>query len=111
MTLKLIKDEARARNYVTYKIVVEEPTWIELGSTDKIFAVELERALRRIFELSDGVRFDPKFFPSELDNIRVEALTTCIGAGDVPAASTFGDLKIWSGLSIVGFANVPVDKF
>lgn len=109
MALKLIRDEAR--NYVAYKVIIEEPTWIELGSTDKIFAVELERALRCVLKLSDGVRFDPKFFPSEFDNIRVEALTTCIGGGEVPAAATFGDLKIWSGLSIVGFANVPVDKF
>ena len=111
MALKLVKDEVRARDYVTYKIVVEEPIWIELGSTDKIFAVELERAIRCIFKQSDGVRFDPKFFPSGFDNVRVEALTTCIGGGEVPAATTFGGLKIWSGLSIVGFANVPVDKF
>ncbi len=111
MALKLVKDEVCARDYVTYKILVEEPTWIELGSTDKIFAVELERAIRCIFKLWDGAQFDPKFFPSGFDNVRVEALTTCIGGGEVPAAATFGDLKIWSGLSIVGFANVLVDKF
>jgi hypothetical protein len=99
------------KEYVTYEIIVEEPRYLTLGYTGKTFAIELEQALKRLFDLNNvGVYY--KIYPNEFDNVCINEIITCISGAnvDLPAAKTFGDMKIWYGFSIVGLAKVVKDR-
>lgn len=99
------------RKYITYEIVIEEPRYLTLGYTGKVFAVELEHALKRILDLNN-VDVYYKIFPNELENIYIDEIITCISGANVklPAAKNFGDMKIWYSFSIVGLAKVVKDR-
>ena len=52
-------------------------------------------------------------FPHAFCDVYVHGITTCVsGIGPAPAgAKTFGDVSIWSGITITGFAAVDKDTY
>ena len=112
-SVKLIKCPENTRKYVTYKVVVEEPRYIILGYTDKIFAIEIERALKKIFNLPPHLDVFFSHYPNEFFDIYIDEIITCISSAniDVPAAKVFGNMKIWYGFSITGFAKIQNNRY
>ena len=101
------------KEFVTYKIIVEEPKYFILGYTGKIFAAELAQALKRIFNLSADTDIFYSHYPNTFDNVYIDEIFTCIfGANrELPAAKNWGDMKLWRGFSIGGLAKVVKDTF
>lgn len=112
MRLKLVKCPEGTKPYVAYRIVVEDNERIVLGYTSKSFARELEKAIQHIY---GNMRCPVKYgvYPHAFCDVYVHSVTTCIsGMSPVPAgAKTFGDISIWSGMTITGFAAVDRDTY
>lgn len=113
MELKLIKCPKDTERYIKYDIIIEEPQYLKLGCTGKLFAIELEMALKRIFKLSWNCDVYYEYFPNEFCNVYVDELITCISGAsvDIPAAKVFDDMKIWSGFTITGLAEIDNNSY
>ena len=111
MELKLIKCPENTEPYVTYRLVAEEFEYITLGYTSKKFAKDLEQALKKILKINKSVYY--KIYPNTLIEIYVDEITTCISSSalNLSGAKVFGDIKIWNGISITGFAKVDKDIY
>ena len=110
MSVKLMKCSKYMNPYITYEIVIEEPKYMVLGYTDVNFAIELERLFKKIFDY-DEIFY--KLYPNKFSNVYVDEIITCVSGIhlNIPAAKVFGNMKIWSGFSITGFAKAHPDKF
>lgn len=104
MRLKLIKCPEETETYVVYRIVLEDNEKIELGHTSESFAHELEKAIQHIKNMNCQVYY--RVYPDEFCDVYVYDITTCVsGMAPVPAgARTFGDVSVWSGITVTGFA-------
>ena len=111
MRLKLIKCPEGTRPYVVYRVVAEDNEKIILGYTSKSFAHELEKAIQHIKGINCSIYYE--LFPHAFCDVYVHNVTTYVsGLPPVPAgAKTFGDVSIWSGLTITGFAAVDKDTY
>ena len=111
LRLKLMKCPKETKPYVTYRVVVEDAEHIVLGLTSKKFASELENAMQRIFKITKSVSHD--VFPHAFCDVYVDSVITCISAEPpVPkGAKKYGDLGIWTGITITGFAAVDKDTY
>ena len=112
MRLKLIKCPEDTRPYVVYQIVPEDNEKAVLGYTSKSFAQELEKAIQHIYNnMRSAVQYG--IYPHAFCDVYIHDITTCIsGMSPVPAgAKTFGDISIWSGITITGFAAVDKDTY
>ena len=109
--LKLLKCPEGTKPYVVYRIVLEDNEKFVLGYTSKSFARELEKAIQHIKNMNCSVFFD--VYPHAFCDVYVHNITTCVsGMPPVPAgAKTFGDVSIWSGITITGFAAVDKDTY
>ena len=112
MRLKLIKCPEGTKPYIAYRIVPEDNEKTVLGYTSKPFACELEHAIQQIY---NNMHYSVKYevFPHAFCDVYVHGITTCVsGIGPAPAgAKTFGDVSIWSGITITGFAAVDKDTY
>ena len=112
MRLKLIKCPEGTKPYVAYRIVPEDNEKIVLGYTSKSFACELEQAIQQIY---NNMHYSVKYevYPHAFCDVYVHNITTCVsGLAPVPAgAKTYGDVSIWSGITITGFATVDKDTY
>ncbi len=111
MRLKLIKCPEGTKPYVVYRIVLEDNEKFVLGYTSKSFARELEKAIQHIKNMNCSIYYE--VFPHAFCDVYVHNVTTCVsGMAPVPAgAKTFGDVSIWSGITITGFAAVDKDTY
>jgi hypothetical protein len=111
MRLKLIKCPEGTKPYVVYRIVLEDNEKIVLGYTSKSFAHELEKAIQHIKNINCSVYYE--VYPHAFCDVFVHNITTCVsGISPVPAgARTYGDVSIWSGITITGFAAVDKDTY
>ena len=111
MRLKLIKCPEGTKPYVVYRIVLEDNEKFVLGYTSKSFAHELEKAIQHIKNMNCSIYYE--VFPHAFCDVYVHNVTTCVsGMAPVPAgAKTFGDVSIWSGITITGFAAVDKDTY
>lgn len=116
MCLKLIKCSegtkcTKGTKYVVYKIVLEENPNIVLGYTSKSFARELEKAMQHIMGINCSVYH--RVYPNTFCEVYVHDTATYISTtAPVPAgAKTFGDINIWLGITITGFAQVDIDTY
>lgn len=111
--LKLKKCPEDTKSYVVYKIVLEDNENIVLGYTGETFANELEKAIKHILKLNSNTDVYFNVFPHAFCDIYVHNITTCISSlPPVPdGAKTFGNVSIWSGLTITGFAAVDKDTY
>lgn len=112
MRLKLIKCPEGTKPYIAYRIVPEDNEKTVLGYTSKPFACELEHAIQQIY---NNMHYSVKYevFPHAFCDVYVHGITTCVsGIGPAPSgAKTFGDVSIWSGVTITGFAAVDKDTY
>lgn len=112
MRLKLIKCPEETKPYIAYRIVPEDNEKTVLGYTSKPFACELEQAIQQIY---NNMHYSVKYevFPHAFCDVYVHGITTCVsGIGPAPAgAKAFGDVSIWSGITITGFAAVDKDTY
>ena len=112
MRLKLIKCPEGTKSYVAYRIVLEDDERVTLGYTSKTFAYELEKAIQQIY---NNMHYSVKYevYPHAFCDVYVHNITTCVsGIAPAPAgARTFGDVSVWSGMTITGFAAVDKDTY
>ena len=111
MRLKLIKCPEGTKPYVVYRIVPEDSEKIILGYTSQSFAHELEKAIQHIKNLHCQVYYD--VYPHAFCDVYIHGITTCVsGLDPVPTgAKTYGDVSIWAGIAITGFAAVDKDTY
>jgi len=111
MRLKLIKCPKGTKPYVVYRIVLEDNEKIVLGYTSKSFAHELEKAIQHIKNMNCSVYYE--VYPHAFCDVFIHNITTCVsGITPFPAgARTYGDVGIWSGITITGFAAVDKDTY
>ncbi len=111
MRLKLLKCPEGTKPYVAYRIVPEDNEKLVLGYTSKSFARELEKAIQHIKNMNCAVYYE--VYPHAFCDVYVHNITTCVsGMAPVPTgAKTFGDVSIWSGITITGFAAVDKDTY
>ena len=109
--LKLIKCPVETKPYVTYRIVLEDNEKIVLGYTSESFARELEKAIQHIININCSVFY--KVYPCAFCDVYIHNITTCISEiGPIlEGARSFGDVTIWSGIAITGFAAVDKDTY
>ena len=109
--LKLLKCPKDTNNYVTYRIVLEEDENRILGYTSRDFAIGMERAIQRIFANRNSI--DYKYFPNIFGDIYFDGLTTCVSAIDkgIPGAKKIGEMYLWNGITISGFAQMEKDRY
>lgn len=111
LKLKKCSQGTMGKDYVIYKIVLEDNENIVLGYTSASFAIELEKAIKHIMKLHCSVYYD--VYPHAFCDVYVHNITTCVsGLLPVPkGAKTYGDVSIWSGLTITGFAAIDKDTY
>ena len=101
--LELYRCPEGTADYVVYKIYPRD-TDVIIGYTGKKFAESLDNAFHRIWHKNNPVKF--KYYPDVFRDVFVDSLKTCIAvdADDLPEAKHFGELAMWQGFSICGFA-------
>ena len=79
--------------------------------TIEVSAEELEKAIQHIKNINCSVYYE--VYPHAFCDVFVHNITTCVsGISPVPAgARTYGDVSIWSGITITGFAAVDKDTY
>lgn len=105
--LKMPKDGP----FIQYKIVLEEDENVCLGTTGVAFYYGLKRAMQRIWNRSSDI--DYKYFGNIFGDIYVEDIITCVSAADphLGGAKTFGNMAVWKGFSVSGFARYEKDMY
>lgn len=110
MRLKLKKCPQGTRPYVTYSVVIEDQEKTVLGYTGRKFAEELDSSMRRIFKITSSIKYD--IFPHAFCDVYVGSITSHISSGTIPeGARVFGDVSLWTGFTITGFAAVDRDTY
>lgn len=109
--LKLIKQPKDSHTYICYKLVLEDDEKETIAVTTPQFAVGMEKAIQKIYENYSSIGY--KYFPNVFSDIYVEGLTTCISAhgNDIPGALKFGEMYLWTGVSVSGFAQMEKDTY
>lgn len=104
--LRLLKCAEDTRPYVTYKLVPEDNENIILGYTTEKFATGMEKAMQNIYQNYKKLAY--KYFRNAFMNIYVDGLTTCISTANnkLDGAIKYGNMYIWYGISVSGFAQV-----
>lgn len=111
MRLKLLKCPEETKSYVVYRIVPEDDERFVLGYTSQSFAHELEKAIQHIKKMSCPVYYE--VYPHAFCDVYVQDIITCISeiAPAPEGARIFGDMGIWFGITIAGFAAVDKDTY
>jgi len=109
--MKLIKCPEGTKDYIVYQLVPEDNEKIVLGYTSRSFARELEKAIQKIICISCPVYY--RVYPHAFCDVYIQSVTSCVAVmRPVPAgAKLFGDVGVWSGLTITGFAAVDRDTY
>lgn len=108
--LKLKKCPQNAGRYVIYCVVAEDQEHIILGYTSKAFARELNSSMQKILKIASDVYYE--VFPHAFYDVYVDEIISCISSTAAPpGAKTFGDISIWTGFTIAGFAAVDKDTY
>ncbi len=108
--LKLKKCPQNAGGYVIYCVVAEDQEHIILGYTSKAFARELNASMQKILKITSDVYYE--VFPHAFYDVYVDEIISCISSTSAPpGAKTFGDISIWTGFTIAGFAAVDKDTY
>lgn len=109
--LMLVRCPESTKSYVVYKIVPEENEQMVLGYTTASFARDIERAIQRIYKSKSTVAYS--YYPEIFSDIYLNGLCTCISASDagIEGAKKIGDMYIWYGLDISGFAHRETTRY
>lgn len=96
---------------IIYRIATEDNEQLTLGFTGFGFMTGIENVLQRIWKTSNAI--DIRYFPKIWTDIYVDDFTTCLstsGTG-ISGARRFGDMYIWKGISVSGFARIEKDTY
>lgn len=109
--LKLFKCSSETRPYVVYRIVPEDDEHTVLGYTTESFATCMKKAIQRVY--NNYINLYAKCYPNIFTEVYFDGLTTCISASahEIPGAKKIGEMYIWYGLSISGFAQIEIDRY
>ncbi|MCL2128879.1 MAG: AAA family ATPase [Treponema sp.] len=110
-----LKFNPKADNYY---IIPEKRPSIRIGRTGPEFTRGITRAQRRMWTTNWNIKnLDeklPKNYPSGFDEIFVDDIITCISSSldfKLGEFKTFGEVSIWYGFSVRGFAHKDNDRF
>lgn len=94
-----------------YSIRPENRQELILGYTSVSFSNAIER-IKHILVKKPG-RFDPIYYPAEMDNIVVTKKTSCIVTGDQKQEGIkyYGSTGIWFGFAVTGFAHIVTNRY
>ena len=97
-------------NYVGYDLIMADSEEV-LGKTDEFFSRELIEILRNTLGLYGNAM--PRFYPDALDDIYLDQKITVIGRWkpSLIGARRFGNLAIWEGLTVIGFAHPNYNRY
>lgn len=114
--VKLVKnlEYSSEIGYISYDVLLEDDmTFGRIGRTSKKFYLDLKRILKDINNLPPDRDVYPEIYPSRFSEIYVEDVTSVINASTVSTnfGGKFGDVKIWKGVTLVGFAQVERDTY
>ncbi|MCD7789463.1 MAG: AAA family ATPase [Bacteroides thetaiotaomicron] len=109
--LKLLKCPEGTKSYVVYKIVAEDCEKEILGYTSRKFADCMRKAIQRVYSNYGTIAY--KYFPRILGDVYADGLTTCVSTidGGIDGAKRFGDMFVWNGISLNGFAQLEKDSY
>ena len=96
---------------IIYRIATEDNEQLTLGFTGFGFMTGIENVLQQIWKTSNAI--DIRYFPKIWTDIYVDDFTTCLstsGTG-ISGARRFGDMYIWKGISVSGFARIEKDTY
>lgn len=96
-----------------YDLLAEEGTNIILGTTSRTFKRDFSGIVHSIYGLPETAELYEYMFPNAFSDIYVDDLITYISntTADKPGAKIFDDICIWSGFSVVGFAQRENDRY
>lgn len=103
--LMFIRCPEGTKSYVVYRIVPEEDEHRTLGYTTSDFARNIERSVQRIYKHNKRIAYS--YYPEIFSDIYLNGLITCISASDIDigGAKKIGNMNMWFGLEISGFAH------
>lgn len=109
--LMFIRCPEETKTYVVYKIVPEENEHMVLGYTTASFAHDIEKAIQRIYKSNRSIGYS--YYPEIFNDIYLNGLNTCISASDsgIDGAKKIGDMYVWYGLDISGFAHRETTRY
>ena len=109
--LKLLKCPETATRNVVYKLVTEDDQSMVLGYTTITFAKNMERAIQRVFSNNNPIAY--KYYPNIFGELYFDKLTTCVSFSgeNLAGARKYGNMYIWYGMSISGFAQMEKDRY
>lgn len=109
--LRFIRCPEGTKSYVLYKIVPEENERMILGYTTPAFARDIEKAIQRIYKNNHSVAYS--YYPEIFSDVYLNGLCTCISASGtgIEGAKKIGDMYLWYGLDISGFARRETTRY
>lgn len=96
---------------IVYRIATEDNEQLTLGFTGFGFMTGIESVLQRVWKTSKAI--DIKWFPRIWTDIYVDDFTTCLSTSKtgISGAKRFGDMYVWKGISVSGFARIEKDTY
>lgn len=114
--VKLIKnlDYLKEVDYISYDIVLEDEMFFgRIGRTSKKFYLDLKRILKEVNNLPPEKDVYPEIYPSRFSEIYIDDVISIIGGvnSKAVAGKKYGDIMVWKGISVVGFAQIEKDTY
>lgn len=114
--VKLIKnmDYSKEVGYISYDIVLEDEMFFgRIGRTSKKFYLDLKRILKDVNKLPPDKDVYPEIYPSRFSEIYIDDVVSIISNINPKAVAgkKFGDVMVWKGISVTGFAQVEKDTY
>lgn len=111
--LRLVKKTIRITEYYYELIIEDEQENISIGKASIDFSEGLKKIIRRIKKLPRNIEPYQYFYPDALNDVYIDDIITYLHPSgiDVPGAKRFGDICIWNGISIIGFAQTEYNRY
>lgn len=106
--VELVKNRELSNSIkIIYDIRLEEAnSACTLGQTSNQFSDELKKIFRYIYKMNKNTQVNSSIFPERFSDIYIDDVITVIDNTDnkLKGAKQFGNMMIWHGLSLSGFA-------
>lgn len=109
----LFKCPEDTKSYIVYSIIAVVPddkAIYHIGYTSKAFSNDLETAIKDIKGIPYFRRLYYNLYPEVLNDIYIKSITTCVSHNtSLPGSKNYGDMSIWTGYTITGFADAEYE--
>ncbi|MDD3415458.1 MAG: AAA family ATPase [Lachnospiraceae bacterium] len=114
--VKLIKnmDYSQEVGYISYDIVLEdEMSFGRIGRTSKKFYLDLKRIIKDVNKLPPEKDVHPQNYPCRFSEIYIDDVVSILSKINLKAVAgkKYGDVMVWKGIAITGFAQVEKDTY